>query len=128
MTVNTVHELIKFSATNIPEAVAILGLNQRPLYLGQLYKHIQYTVKKLNELGIGRNDRVAIVLPNGPQMAVAFLSISSGATCAPLNPFYTATEFDFYLSDLEAKALVVQSGVLSPAIDVALALGIPILE
>jgi len=128
MNTYTVHELIKLTATNTPDAIAILGLNQRPLYYSQLYKQIQFIVKQLNEFGIGRNDRVAIVLPNGPQMAVTFLSISSGATCAPLNPFYTATEFDFYLSDLEAKALVVQSGIHSPVIEVAHELGIPILE
>jgi acyl-CoA synthetase (AMP-forming)/AMP-acid ligase II/acyl carrier protein len=128
MNMDTVHELIRFSAINAPDTIAILGLNQRPLYYGQLYKYIQLIVSQLNEFGIGRNDRVAIVLPNGPQMAVAFLAISSGATCAPLNPSYTATEFNFYLSDLEAKALVVQHGIQSPAIDVAHSLGIPILE
>ncbi len=86
------------------------------------------TVADLNRLGIGRNDRVAIVLPNGPELAVAFLSIAGAATCAPLNPGYTAAEFDFYLSDLGPKALVVQSGSQSPAIDVACARGIPVLE
>ena len=30
-------------------------------------------------LGIGRGDRVAIVLPNGPEMAAAFLAIGAGA-------------------------------------------------
>src|SRR5687767_15175025 len=51
-------------------------------------------------LPICRNDRVAMVVPNGPEMASAFLSISSGATLAPLNPAYRAPEFDFYLLDL----------------------------
>jgi acyl-coenzyme A synthetase/AMP-(fatty) acid ligase len=64
------------------------------------------TVTDLNRMGIGRNDRVAIVLPNGPEMAAAFIAIACGATTAPLNPAYRAEEFDFYLSDLNAKALV----------------------
>src|SRR6185437_6119376 len=78
--------------------------------------------------GIGRNDRVAIVLPNGPDMAAAFVAIACGATTAPLNPAYRTEEFDFYLSDLNAKALVIQAGMESPAIDVAKARGIPIVR
>jgi len=79
-------------------------------------------------MGMGRNDRVAIVLPNGPEMAVAFVAVAAGATSAPLNPAYRANEFDFYLSDLKAKALIIQSGMDSPAIAVAHARGIPIIE
>ena len=36
------------------------------------------TIARLNALGIGRNDRVAIVLPNGPEMAAAFIAIARG--------------------------------------------------
>ena len=61
------------------------------------------TVAALNGMGIGRNDRVAIVLPNGPEMAAAFLAVAAGATTAPLNPAYRADEFEFYLADLGAK-------------------------
>ena len=42
----------------------------------------------LNAIGIGRGDRVAIVLPNGPEMAASFVAIACGATTAPLNPAY----------------------------------------
>ena len=63
-----------------------------------------YVVANLNAMGIGRGDRVAMVLPNGPEMAAAFVAIACGATTAPLNPAYRAEEFDFYLSDLNAKA------------------------
>ncbi|MGZ6142504.1 MAG: acyl--CoA ligase, partial [Myxococcales bacterium] len=84
------------------------------------------TVEKLNSLGVGRGDRVAIVLPNGPQMAAAFVTIAAGATTAPLNPAYRTEEFEFYLTDLRAKALVVAGE--SPARAVASRLGVPILE
>ena len=86
------------------------------------------TVESLNSLGVGRNDRVAIVLPNGPEMAAAFVSIAAGATTAPLNPAYRADEFEFYLTDLKAKALIVESGSESPAREVAQKLGVPLVE
>jgi acyl-CoA synthetase (AMP-forming)/AMP-acid ligase II len=77
----------------------------------------------MNGLGIGRNDAVAIVLPNGPEMASAFVSIGAAATTAPLNPAYRRDEFRFYLEDLNAKLLVVEHGSTSPAIEVAKDLG-----
>ena len=88
---------------------------------------VERTVRDLNALGIGRNDRVALVLPNGPEAASSFVAIASGATTAPLNPAYRAEEFDFYLSDLNAKALVIADGMESPARAVAEARGIPII-
>jgi acyl-CoA synthetase (AMP-forming)/AMP-acid ligase II/acyl carrier protein len=99
-----------------------------PLSYGGLLRQVEDTVRALNDLGVGRNDRVAIALPNGPEMAAAFLGVAAGATAAPLNPAYRAREFDFYLSDLNAKALLVQAGIDSPARGVARARGIPLFE
>ncbi len=110
------------------EEVAIAGPARPALTYGGLRSHVQATVKALNERGIGRNDRVAIVLPNGPEMASAFLSVASGATTAPLNPVYRRQEYEFYLTDLGAKTLLVQEGSDSPAVAVAADLGIPVLE
>lgn len=84
------------------------------------------TVAALNGMGIGRGDRVAIVLPNGPEAATSFVAIACGATTAPLNAAYRADEFEFYLSDLNAKALVILEGMDSPARAVAAARKIPV--
>jgi acyl-CoA synthetase (AMP-forming)/AMP-acid ligase II len=84
------------------------------------------TSAALGAHGIGRNDRVAMVLENGPHMASAFVAVAAGATAAPLNPTYRAEEFEFYLSDLRARLLVAEADAASPAIDVAGKLGIPV--
>ncbi|MDE1948537.1 MAG: AMP-binding protein, partial [Burkholderiales bacterium] len=86
------------------------------------------TMATLNAAGIGRNDRVAIVLPNGPEMASCFVACASAVASAPLNPAYRAEEFEFYLRDLGAKALIVERGSRSPAVDVANRLGVPLIE
>ncbi|HWT10883.1 MAG TPA: acyl--CoA ligase [Roseomonas sp.] len=110
-------------------AAALRGTNGRPsLTFGALRDLCARTIAALNGLGIGRGDRVAIVLPNGPEMAAAFLAIGSGATTAPLNPAYRAEEFTFYLTDLRAKALVVLQGMASDAREVAARLSIPVLD
>ena len=85
---------------------AIGGAGRRDATSGDLAALARRTIEQLNGLGIGRGDRVALVLPNGPEMASAFLAIGSGATTCPLNPAYRAEEYRFYLEDLKAKAIV----------------------
>ena len=109
------------------DAVAIAASGAPPLTYGGLRALVAATLVSLNDLGIGRNDRVAIVLPNGPAMATAFVAIASAATSAPLNPSYRGDEFEFYMSDLDAKALIVEAGSESPAIAAARKLGVRIL-
>ena len=94
----------------------------------QLARQISRTVTALEAAGIGREDRVATVLSNGPEAASAFLAIASTTACAPLNPAYREAEFRFFLSDLAPKAVVIEEGASSPAIAVAESLGIPILR
>ncbi len=122
---DTVIDLLTRGAAVAPA----IGAPGRPwLTHAGLRDQVQRTIADLNRVGIGRNDRVAIVLPNGPEMATAFVSIAAGATTAPLNPAYKTEEFEFYLSDLNARALLIQQGMESPARAVAHARDIPILE
>lgn len=119
----TINELL---ANGTAAAPAISAPGRLPLSYAGLRTQVAKTVTRLNELGVGRNDPVAIVLPNGPEMAAAFLAIGAGATTAPLNPAYRRDEFEFYLRDLEAKLLVVEAGAETPALEVAAALGIAV--
>ena len=84
------------------------------------------TVNALRSRGIRPNDRVAYVLDNGPEAATTFLSVAAGATAAPLNPAYRADEYEFYLSDLRAKLLIVAQRKASPSVDIAAKLGVPV--
>ena len=63
-------------ASGKDEAVAIAGHDAPPLTYAALRALVDGAVAKLNELGVGRGDRIAIVLPNGPEMAAAFLSVA----------------------------------------------------
>jgi acyl-CoA synthetase (AMP-forming)/AMP-acid ligase II/acetyltransferase-like isoleucine patch superfamily enzyme/acyl carrier protein len=111
-----------------PELFAITAPERLPLTYACLLHQVERTVEALRAFGLRRTDCVALVLPNGPEMAVAFLAAAAGATCAPLNPGYRDGEFDFYLSDLNARALIIWSKKDSPARKVAEQRGIPIIE
>jgi len=124
----TVMALLQTQAGQNPGSIAITAPGQSGLTYGRLLEQVAYVVKSLNGLGIGRNDRVAIVLPNGPDMAVTFLGVACGATSAPLNPAYRESEFDFYLADLNAKAVIVKAGLDSPVRAVAKQRNIPLIE
>jgi acyl-CoA synthetase (AMP-forming)/AMP-acid ligase II len=123
MSAQTLCELIAIGAG---DAVALAAPERPPLTYDGLRSLVADTVAALNALGVGRNDRVAIVLPNGPEMAAVFVAVGAGAATAPLNPAYRGDEFKFYLEDLNAKALLVEAGSNSPAIAVARELGVPV--
>ncbi len=109
------------------EAIAVAAHDAPPLTYRGLRALVDGAVASLNRLGVGRGDRVAIVLPNGPEMATAFLSVAAAAASAPLNPAYRHDEFEFYLSDLKAKALIVEAGSASPALRAAEKLGVALI-
>ena len=115
-------------ANGADEAPAISAPGRPALTFGALRTLIGDTLTQLNALGIGRNDRVAIVLANGPEMATCFMACASGVTSAPLNPAYRADEFEFYLTDLKARALIVEQGSTSPAVEVAGKLGVRVID
>ncbi len=119
----TLHDLL---AVGVHDAVALCGPGVPDLTYGALRSQIAETVATLRNIGIGANDRIAIVLPNGLEMAAAFLAVASAAASAPLNPGYRADEFEFYLTDLKARALIVDFGSTSPVIGIAEKLHIPI--
>lgn len=121
-------QLIQRQSEQNPGAAAILAPGRRALSYGELSRHVEATVSQFNARGIGRNDRVATVLPEGPEAVVAHLAVAAAGTCAPLNPAYPAAEFQYYLTDLDAQALLVMRGSRSPAVAVARSLGIPVLE
>src|SRR5215475_10093251 len=119
--------LLQRAAQRDAAAPAISAPRRTPLSYGDLLRQVEETIKTLRTFGVQRNDRVAVVLPNGPDMAVTFLSVAAGATCAPLNPAYRQAEFEFYLRDIGAKALLIADGLESPSRDVAKRLQIPII-
>lgn len=109
-------------------ALAIGAPGREWLTFGGLRDLAANVSAQLRGFGIGAADRVAIVLPNGPEMATAFVTIAQAAVTAPLNPAYQQEEYAFYLGDLKAKALVVAKGYDGPALAAAKACGITILR
>jgi acyl-CoA synthetase (AMP-forming)/AMP-acid ligase II len=62
----------------------------------------------LQQLGLEPGARVAIMLPNVPQFAVAMAAVlRAGHTCVNVNPLYTARELEHQLKDSGATSIVI---------------------
>ena len=123
----TLLELLDHGA-RAADAVAVRAPQRDPLTHAGLFAQVERTGRALRGAGLGPEDRAAIVLPNGPAMASAFACVAPWCAAAPLNPAYKADEFDFYLSDLNAKALILAAGDDTVAREVAMRRGARVIE
>src|SRR5215472_7263772 len=121
-------DLLAHQAHRIPDAPAILAPGRVPLTYGGLHRHIDATGRNLRAMGIGRQDRVAVVLPNGPELPVAILSVAASAVCAPINPAFGIEELERYFADLQPRAMITPAGVDSPARRAAGSCGVRVIE
>ena len=86
-------------------AIIVPELDVRISY-DQLREQVFSMAETLSGAGIGRGDRIAIVLPNGLPAIICFLAASLVGTAAPMNPSYRAEEFSFFLEDTGAKLMI----------------------
>ena len=128
LTSPTLHELLMAWRDRSPDAIALLAPARDPLPYGELATQVDRVVRAIAECGFSRGDRVALALPDGPDCAVATLGIASLCTAAPLHPAFPVEECAVALTNLRARALLVQAGTASPARAAAERCGIPIIE
>ncbi|RZQ53960.1 long-chain-fatty-acid--CoA ligase FadD [Pseudoalteromonas phenolica] len=61
-----------------------------------------------NTLGLGRGDKVAVMMPNLLQTPISILGVlRAGCTVVNVNPLYTARELEHQLNDSETKAIFI---------------------
>ncbi|KAF2113760.1 hypothetical protein BDV96DRAFT_116812 [Lophiotrema nucula] len=94
-----------------PNAAIILPESDITVFRAEFEGHIARLQQCLANYGIFKGCSVAMSLPNGYELLVAFLATScQRGIVAPLNPKYKATEYDFFLSDLNPMIILVPKG------------------
>jgi acyl-CoA synthetase (AMP-forming)/AMP-acid ligase II/acyl carrier protein len=121
-------DLLAWHERTSPDRNAILAPGCAPMTYGALWAWVKDTVRGLRDVGVGRNDRVAVALSDGPEAAVTMTSVAAGAVCVPLNPGFTADEWQRYFDELRVAALLTRPDIDSAGRGVALALGIPVVD
>ncbi len=103
----TARSLLEILERGHAQSAAIVEPGGISLSYEQLREQVAAAADGLARLGVRRDDRVALVLPNSAETIVMFLAAATAGTAAPLNPAYKEDEFRFYLEDTAARALVV---------------------
>ncbi len=67
---------------------------RKPITTDQINECITTSGNVFKSLGVGRGHRIAVVLPNGPELALAILVTSTWASCVPLNAFGAEQELE----------------------------------
>ena len=94
------------SAARYPGNTALLFFGKKTTYR-QLLVAAQRMAGGLQAAGIGRGDRVAIMLPNCPQAVIAFYGVLlAGGIVVMTNPLYVERELEHQLSDSGARAII----------------------
>src|ERR1700738_4368020 len=121
-------DLLSNYGRRAPDRHAILAPGRLPMTYGALWMQANDVVRGLRSIGVGRTDRVAVVLPDGPEAAVAMITVAAGAVCVPLNPGFTDDEYQRYFGELHLTALVTHADSNSVSRRAAHTLGIPVIE
>ena len=121
-------EELKRRSESCLDAPAILAPGRDPVTYRELCREAGELARTLRTMGLERCDTVALVLPDGPEVLPAFLGVTDVAACAPLNPALRESEFEFFLRDLGARAVILPAAAASPARSAAKSLGISVLD
>ena len=112
---------IERTASIYPQRLAIVHGAFRQTW-GQTYARCRQLASSLQQAGIGKNDTVAVILPNTPPMVEAHFGVPmAGAVLNTLNTRLDPQALAFMLDHGEAKALIVDPE-FAPLIDKALKL------
>jgi acyl-CoA synthetase (AMP-forming)/AMP-acid ligase II len=107
--------LLDLLAHGAPEAPALLAPGREPMTFREVREGVAAHAERLASLGLGRGDRIAVVMENGPEMVLSFLAAAVCGTAVPLNPKYRSEEFAFYYRDGNVQALVAAPGTVPDA-------------
>jgi long-chain acyl-CoA synthetase len=101
-----VQQYLKKAAEDYPEKSAIHFMGKEITYK-ELFDSAVKLAGYLQELGIKKGDRIAIMLPNTPQSVIAYYGIlMAGGIVVQTNPLYMERELEYQMKDSGAKAII----------------------
>jgi oxalate---CoA ligase len=120
-------DYVNRQVANNPDRHAILMPDSSCLTYQQLGHHIDKGSRYLLQHGLGNNKRIAVIMPNGPEMVVAFYAISNVAIYVPLNPAFPVEELKNYLEIIGVDAVMMKAGTGLPVNPAAHELALPVI-
>src|SRR4030066_1999197 len=89
-----------------PDRPAIIYLGER-FSFARLKNLIDRFATALNQLGVGKGDKVMLYISNSVQWVIAFFGIQKiGAVVVPVPPIYTSFEIEYMINDSGAQTII----------------------
>ncbi len=108
MKINTLGDLIKNSSNQFSKEPALGFTGEKLMTYSEVYSKVNSIIKFLEDCGVTKNDKVAILSLNQPNWGVAYFAIARmGAVVVPILPDFTEKEVESVLNHSEAKAIFV---------------------
>ncbi len=103
--------LLSDAAAKYPDRTAIRFYG-RDISYAALETAVNRFANMLVQLGVEKGDRIALMLPNCPQMVIAYYgTLRAGAVVAPISPLYVEAEIQHQLADAGARVMLVLSAL-----------------
>ena len=123
----SIASILAESAVRHADRTAVV-LGDLRLTYAQLWGHALQYAAVLREKGVGRGDKVALLLPNTPHFPLAYYgALALGAVAVPVHALLKAEEIQYVLEDSGAKALVCAAPLLGEGAKGAELAGVPVL-
>ncbi len=107
------HAALSAAAQRYPGRTAIRFLGRSITYR-ELDAQANRFANALIALGVQKGDRVALLMPNCPQMVIAYYGgLRAGAVMVPTSPLYVESELEHQLADAEASVVVCLSALFT---------------
>jgi fatty-acyl-CoA synthase len=88
-----------------------LSIGGKRLTFSELHNRVERIAAALSRRGLRTGDRLAVLLPNGPEyIELVYACSRLGVIVVPLNARYSSREIDRVLKDASPRALVRHSG------------------
>jgi long-chain acyl-CoA synthetase len=101
-----IHQILNLAALQFTDRAAT-AFRDAQLTFGEIKAQSDRLATALARLGIGKGDRVGLMLPNCPQYLISFFAIVRlGAIVANVNPIYTPREVETVARDSGMRAIV----------------------
>jgi acyl-CoA synthetase (AMP-forming)/AMP-acid ligase II len=123
----TLSRLLAASVGDHATASAVIAPGRPDLTYGELGRVLETIASQLADAGFGRETRIGIALPEGPELVVAILAVCSAATCAPLNDALDEEALVRLLVAMRIEALIVTEGSTSAAARAARRAGVVVI-
>jgi long-chain acyl-CoA synthetase len=102
----TMPEALERSATNYPHNTSFIMMGKK-ISFSQLNDLVNRFAAALADLGIQKGDKVALILPNIPQVVIATYAVFRlGGVVVMNNPLYTERELEYQLNDSDSKMAI----------------------